>query len=77
MSRLVNGLNVLIAQDLGIKPEGVTLELIRDWRENHKCAYLTVHPHGGQIVEGLQVLDPSEEQDALEEADKMLVGARA
>lgn len=75
MTKLVNALNVLIARDLRIKPHDVTLELIRDWREKHKCAYSTIHPHGGHIVEGLQVLKPSEELDALEEADRMSVGA--
>lgn len=77
MSMLVDALNVLIARDLRIKPEDVTLELIRKWRDKHRCAYLAIHPHGGHIVEGLQVLEPSEELDALEEADRMAVEARA
>ena len=77
MSTLVNTLNVLISRDLNIKPEGVTLEMIRNWREKHRCAYSTIHPHGGHVVEGLHVLDPSEEQDALKEAEEMVAGAGA
>jgi hypothetical protein len=77
MSALVNELNVLIAQDLRIRPEEVTLELIREWRDKHKGSYVAINPHGGHIVEGLQVLEPSEELDALEEADRMAAGAGA
>jgi hypothetical protein len=73
MSTLVNTLNALIARDLRVKPEDVTLDLIREWREKHKCAYSAVHPHGGHIVEGLRVLEPDEELEALEDADEIAV----
>jgi hypothetical protein len=71
MSVLVDALNVLIAKDLGVKPEQVTLQLIREWRKTHKCTYATTHPHGGHIIEGLEVLDPGEESDALEQAEHL------
>lgn len=72
MSVLEKELNAQIARDLQVRPEDVTLELIRRWREIHTCSLGLETEYGGYVTEGLLALDEGEQKAALQEVDELV-----